>query len=395
MKGLGFLFGEVKKERILLQNSLVMFIATGGSAIMTFAVNLILARIFGPESFANFKTVTYIVTFFYSLINFGIPVMLTKYVAEFRVKDKERISYLSRWSLKVNLMTNFTLLVLLVIFIKPITIYFLHDPSLSYLVLFSLSLALPSVINIFPSIVLGYENFNLYLISRMVSSIGLALFGVGLGYFFGMPYAIFGWAIANFLGNLICLRFLLKEKTFSKKDGVFDIKGIFWKFSVPMYIFGLPNSLGSAIVPLLSLFFTAELVGQYSFSFLFYYAGLVIPGTLASVLLPKISRLNSLKNDRKIKETLLKVFFAYTIIVVGGIGGALLFGETIISIIAPQYLPGITFFKVLVSFGLLTGYISIFNSYLTAKEKIKEVALMILLQNALLFLVSFLLMKGV
>ncbi|MBL7170079.1 MAG: oligosaccharide flippase family protein [Candidatus Aenigmarchaeota archaeon] len=395
MNGVKFLFNEFKKEKELIGNSLLMFIANGVPAIIIFLVNLTLARIFSPESFGNFRTVIYLVSFFSALIDFGAGVTLTKYIAQFKVKDKEKIGYMTRWFLKLRLISYSILFLLLFILIKPIAIHFLHDESLSYLVIFGFSLIIANFFGILPSMVMGHENFKLYLTIRLIGSFGSMILGMGLGYFFGVPYAILGFAISNLLGNLICLRFLFKEQTFKKMDGIFDIKKIFFKFSLPMYVFSLPNSLGNAIVPILSIFFSMEMIGQYSFSFLFYVAGLVIPGTLSSVLLPTISRLNVQKNNKRIKETLLKVFLVYTIIVIGGISGTLLLGETIISIIAPQYLPGLLFFKVLVSLGLLVGYLVIYQSYLTAKEKVKQVALMVVIQNLLLFIISFILLKSV
>ncbi|NCS71294.1 MAG: oligosaccharide flippase family protein [Candidatus Aenigmarchaeota archaeon] len=389
-----FLLNEVKKEKELVKDSLIIFIANGGPAIINFAVNLMLAKIFIPESFGIFKNITYLLTFFSSLMDFGSGVTLTKYIAQFRVKGKEKIGYMSRWFLKLRLIVYSVLFIGLFIFIKPIAVYFLHDASLSYLVIFGLSIVFANIFSILPSMVIGYENFKLFLVSRMTASFGSLIFGVGLGYFFGLPYAIIGFGFSNLLANIICLKFLSEKKSFSKDGGSFNLKKIFLKFSLPMYIFSLPSSFGSAIVPLLSLFFSMDLIGQYSFSFLFYAAGLVIPGALATILLPKFSRLNALKNDKKIRGILMKVFFVYTVIVIGGIAGTLLFGEAIISIIAPQYLPGILFFKALISLGLVSGYLSIFESYLTSKEMIKEVALVVLAQNILLFLVSYILLKN-
>lgn len=395
MKYINFLLDEFKKEKELVRSSLVMLIATGSSALITFIVDFILAKIFGPESFGNFRTVFYLISFFCAMIDFGAAVTLTKYIAQFRVQDRKKIGHMSRWFLKLRLISFSVLFAVLVVFINPITIYFLHDPSLSYLIVFGFSIVIGNVFATFLSMVLGYENFNLYLISRLVTAFGYIILGIGLGYFFGVAYAILGLGLSNLLGYLVCLKLLFKEKSFEKKDGAFDIKEIFFKFSIPMHIFNLPSYFGNAIVPLLSLFFSMRLIGQYSFSFLFYYAGLVIPGTLASVLLPKLSRLNALKENKKIKETLMKVFLAYTFFVFCSISGVLLFGRIILSIISPEYLPGIIFFKALICLGLLTGYLVIFNSYLTAKERIKEVALSILLQNILLFLVSFILFKFV
>ncbi len=395
MLGIKYLLTEVKKEKELMRSSLLMFIAIGLQSFTSFLVNLILARIFIPESFGNFKTTLYLITFFTALIGFGAPITLTKYIAQFKTKEKEKIAYMTRWFLKLRLGSFFVLSVLLLIFLKPVTIYFLHDPSLSYLILFGFSLIFANIFAILPSMTLGYENFKLYLTSRIVMSLSSLVFGIGLGYLFGVPYAILGSGISNLLANLTCLKFLIKKDSFKKRDGVFGVKKIFFKFSFPMYVLQIPSFFGNAIVPLLSLFFPMELIGQYSFSFIFYLAGLVLPMSLANTLLPRNSRLVGLEKDKKASESLKKVFVAYTVIVVLGIIGVLLLGRLFLIIIAPEYLPGLLFFKVLVSLGLIMGYIVIYNSYLTAREKIGKVAILTLIQNLVLFLVSFFLLSSV
>ncbi len=393
MIGINYLFNEIKKEKELVKSSLAMLIVTGFASIITFVVDVILGRIFGPESFGNFRTVFYLLSFFFILIEFGASVTLTKYIAQFRIKDKKKIGYMTRWFMKLRIISYSVLLILTLLLINPISNYFLHDLSLNYLILFGIPQIIATIFNVFPSMALGYENFNLYMASALIKSLGYIIFAVGLGYFFGVGYALLGFGIANILGNLICSKFLIEKGSF-RKDGEFDVKKVFYKFSIPMHIFTLPSSFGNAIVPLLSLFFTMERIGQYSFSFLFYVAGLVIPGVLSMILLPKISRWNASNNSEKIHQTLKKVFLVYTVIVICGINGALLFGKTFLSIFAPEYLSGLLFFKVLVSFGLIAGYLVIYNSYLTAKEKIKEVAILTLIQNFLLFLVSFILLRS-
>jgi len=239
----------------------------------------------------------------------------------------------------------------------------------------------------------GFENFKVFFISRVITSVGFFIFVLGSAKTFGLPYCFLGFSLSFILGNLYCLNYVLKERVLEKTKERFDVKRIFLKFSIPMHILSIPTYLGNFIVPILSLFFPIELIGQYSFSFLFYYGGLIIPSSFSSVLLPKISKLKTLNKEGKIRENLVKALMAYTIVVLIGIFFILLFGRTVISIIAPQYLPGLTFFKVLASFGLLSGYINIYISYLVAKEKIGLIAIMTLIQHVLLFTISFVMLK--
>jgi O-antigen/teichoic acid export membrane protein len=128
---------------------------------------------------------------------------------------------------------------------------------------------------------------------------------------------------------------------------------------------------------------------------MFYYAALLVPGTLSAILLPKVSRLNGLEKHGDAKKTLIKVLIFYTPIAIAGTLGTLLLARFVLSIIAPQYLPGILFFKVILSLGFLTGYPYIYTSYLVAKAKTKIAALVILFQNLILLIISFLIMKTI
>ena len=128
------------------------------------------------------------------------------------------------------------------------------------------------------------------------------------------------------------------------------------------------------------------------FSFIFYFAALVIPTALSAIVLPKVSRLNGLNKHYDAKKALNKVFLIYTPVMVGGIIGTLLLSKFALSLIAPDYLPGLLFFKVLLCLGLLMGYLVIYNSYLTGKGKVKQVAVIALIQNSVLLGVSFLML---
>ena len=83
----------------------------------------------------------------------------------------------------------------------------------------------------------------------------------------------------------------------------------------------------------------------------------------------------------------------YTPIVAVGLVGILVFSEMFVGIVASEYLPGVVIFKVMVSLGLLFGYFVIYSSYLKAKGDVKKTAVVVLVQNALLFLISFVVLQ--
>jgi len=209
---------------------------------------------------------------------------------------------------------------------------------------------------------------------------------------FGIFYAVVGYSIGFLLGNILNIIFLFKEGVF-RKDSRFNVKKIFYSFSLPMQAQYIITSSVSIIVPILSLFFPQGIIGYYSFAFMFYSATLLIPRALSSVLLPKVSELDGLKKYGDAKDMLIKAFVLYSLIVIVGIVGVVMLSEWFICFIAKEYLPSLFVFKNLLCFGLVFGYDAIYMSYLQALKRVKRVTLLTLLQNVALFVLSFIILR--
>jgi O-antigen/teichoic acid export membrane protein len=395
MKMVVDLFDSMLEDKDLVKDSVVVFLSTSLANVILFLTNLYFSRLFGPESFGIFKTVLYLFTLLPVLIDFGMMITLPKYIAEFKVKDKKKISYMVGWFLKIRTISFLIFLAILFLFRNEIAIYFLHDQSLSYLILAGLLIVGVSFFNVLRQMVMGYENFKLFSVSAILTNVAYALIGIVLGYYFGIFYAIVGFSAGLLLGNLVCLKFLMEKRTFEKGNGKFDVKKIFWNYSMPMHLFlVLPNTLGTSMVPIMSLFFSTKLIGYYSFAFMFYFAALMIPMSIQSVLFPKVSRLVGIKRHKESERSLTRILGLYTLAVVLGVIGVLLLSRWFVTLIAEEYLPGLVLFEALVILGLFLGYFSIYGTYLSARGEVKKTAAVVLSQNLILFVVSFMLLSS-
>jgi len=395
MKLMKKLIKEVLEEKTLIKNSSIVGIATSISLFILFLANLFLSKIFGPELFGTFKTLIYLGSLIINLIDLGITLTLTKYVAEFKVKNKNKINYLILSLTKIKFVIFVIAISFIFLFKSQISFYFLHDISYSYLIIPLLFLIGINFMTIFQAIVKGYENFAVASISVIAGNIIYFLLVLLLKQTLEIQHAIIGLGISSIVSSLICLNYLIKQGFFKMKYRKFNVKKIFINYSLPLHILSIPNYLINAIVPILSLIFSIKLMGYYSFAFMFYFIPSIASGSLSSVLFSKISRLNGLEKYDDEKNTLKRVFILYTIFSVFGILGTFLFSELFISLIAPEYLPGIDLFKFLISFGFLSGYGTIMNFYLNAKEKLKKAGLVLLITTVLLFLISFILLKKI
>ena len=214
-------------NKSLVKNSLILFFATLFVNIIQFLMNLFFAKQFGPEIFGNFKTVIYLFTFLPLLIEFGTSSTLIRYVALFSSKNKKKINYLISWFLKLRIFLYVILLALIFILKDYIAVYLLKDPSLIFLIIPGMILAAASFFLSFNSIAMGYQNFKLVSLSRILGAVLTAVFAIYLSYF-GIYYAIIGWSFGAF-SVLIYWKFLSEKKIFNKTQK-FDIKKIFWSY---------------------------------------------------------------------------------------------------------------------------------------------------------------------
>ncbi|OGI12567.1 hypothetical protein A3K64_01530 [Candidatus Micrarchaeota archaeon RBG_16_36_9] len=378
-------------EGELMRRGTLVFLATLSASIIAFFANLTISDILGPKSFGDFRTVVYLFAFLPMLVEVGINASLTKYIAEFGEDRIKEVRYLIKWFIGIKLL-NYALLILLAfIFRDSIALYFLKDMSLNYLIIAGIFLLAMTFFSAFNFIMLGFQNFKLFSLTQFLSSASSTTLGVLLSPF-GIFYMIIGWGLGPLIGNLLNVYFLFKKKVFDTSQS-FDIKKIFLKFSLPIYPVELSTGLFNAAVPILSLFFSQLLIGYYSFAFIFYVAAMLVPNALSTVIFPKVSELNGLKKYDYAKRILNKALKYYTPIAMTGLLFVFLFSEQFISYVARQYLPSLLMFRVIVSLGLIFGYITIYANYLKGLGRVRKYALLILIQNITLIVVSFILVS--
>jgi PST family polysaccharide transporter len=366
-------------EGELVKASSLVFLASLSANLIVFIANIFFLNQLSPENFGILKTTLYLFSFLPVMIEFGVSMSLTKYIAEFR-NNRKRISYLIRWFLKLRIFSYLILISIAFLFFRGSSLVF---PGVLLIGL--------SFFNVFQFIALGYQRFKIFAASQFLTLAISSLLGILLipaGNF----YIILGWSLGPLIGNLFAVKFFF-EKNILKAYKEFDVKKIFLKFSIPIYFINIPTALSSIIVPLLSLFFSQQLIGQFSFAFIFYSATLLIPGALASVIFPKVSELNGLKKYADAKKLLRKALALYSLVALIGIPIVLLLSDWFI-LFFKNYLPSLFMFKILIILGLTFGYNAIYSNYLQGLGKIKKYALLTLIQNILLIFVSFIILSN-
>jgi O-antigen/teichoic acid export membrane protein len=347
---LNFLKGDI------IRGGSIILLANLMASMVAFLANLTISGKLGPENFGIFKVIIYLFAFLPAIADFGINSTLTKYISEFG-KDDARTKYIVKWFLKVKVLIYILLVSVVFLLRDYIAIYFLKEVSLSYVVLAGIVLLSFNFFLTFYFITLGFQSFKIFSLSQFLNaaiSAVLAILFSPLGIF----YMIIGWSLGSLLGSIPTMLLVFK-KGLGTTERV-DAQKIFYGFSLPVYPVDLSNNLFTMIIPLLSLFFSREMVGYYSFAFMFYYVALLIPNSMSMVLFPKVSELNGLKRYDHAKRILRKSLLYYSLIALIGLVSVYFLSEWVINTVAREYLPSLFLFKVITSLGfLLSSFIHV------------------------------------
>lgn len=385
-------FKSIFSDTEIIKYSGLIFLANFFGALFLFISNIIISSHFGPEIFGNFKTILGLSLFFPVLIEFGAGVTIVKYTAEL-IKHKKKVNYLIGWILKLRVISYSVLLISMFILKDQIAIHLLKDISLSSLVIPGIFISGLFFFEIFKSIALGLQEYKDYSISNFLTLSSSGVLMLIFGYFFGVYYALIGWSLSYFIGNFSLIRSSIRRGMFGETKK-FDVKKIFFNYSLPMYILFFPGLLSSAAIPILSLYYSQKIIGYYSFAMIFYNGILLIPLSLSSFLFPKISGLSGKKNKKTAEESLKKVLFLYSLVVIPGIITTIFFSDFFIELIAPLYIPSALIFKTLVCLELVLGYFLIYENYLRGLARLKEFAIIVLTHNITFLVVSFLVLRA-
>jgi len=384
-------FKCIFSETEIIKYGGLIFLANFFGALILFISNIIISRHFGPEIFGNFKTILGLSLFLPTLIEFGAGVTIVKYTAEL-IKDRKKVNHLIKWILKLRIISYSVLLISMFVLKEQIAIHLLKDISLSYLVIPGIFLSGLFFFDIFKSIALGLQDYKNYSISKFLTLSSSGILMLIFGYFFGVYHALIGWSLSYFIGNFFLIR-LSTRRGILDETKKFNVKKVFFNYSLPTYVLFFPGLLSSAAIPILSLYYSQKIIGYYSFAMIFYNGIILIPLSISDFLFPKISGLSGKKNKRIVKENLKKVIFLYSLVVISGIIGTIFFSDFFIELIASLYVPSILIFKTLVCLGLLFGYFLIYETYLIGLARLKEFALIVLTHNLTFLVVSFLVLR--
>lgn len=212
-----------------------------GSALVQ---SIILARIMGVAGFGEWGIILSTISMVGVFASFGLGNTVTKFVAEWRVADKEKLGNLLGIQIIIAIIMGIAVLLFLTIFSSIIANQLLAAPQLdTALIIVGFIVMISAVSGVFNGILSGYEYFRLLTISQVLSTIVGVILTITFTVFFGVNGAIVGLLVTNSINFIILLFIVLplisKNGVTLKFNGYREGWSIFINMSLPLTISSL------------------------------------------------------------------------------------------------------------------------------------------------------------
>ncbi|NQT46448.1 MAG: oligosaccharide flippase family protein [Candidatus Omnitrophica bacterium] len=270
---------------------------------IAFFIFLIAARLLTPEAFGKYNYFIAIASLLAIFGDFGISTSVSKYVPEYRIKNRGKIKSILFSSLTICFILSFSVSIFVLIFGKELFsedyIYILYTIPLIFLI---------SGVRVFDGFYRGSERFKELAIISLISG----LVGLGSAYFLILLYGVAGAIFTQVLSYLVLFTVLTKftKESFTPFDK--KIAKTISKYALVVGLSGLAYFLYTRIdIIILGYYgYTIE-IGYYSiidkfFQFLF------IPFVLfGQVIAPDVTKLVTQKKYQKVKQRGLNIIYLF------------------------------------------------------------------------------------
>jgi O-antigen/teichoic acid export membrane protein len=335
----GFALGGIRVSglaRRVLQGICWTAVGTGLARGLGLLASIAVARLLGKAEFGAFGMIQSTVGMFGAIAGLGLGTTATKYVAQYRSTDLERVGRIIRLSRIVSWTASAAMAVFLLLSAPALAARSLNAPELALpLRIASLLILLGGVNGAQTGALAGFEAFAD--IAKINSAVGLLNFPMltAGAYFGGLNGAV--WGLSLNLGANCVLNYLVLRRQM-RRSGVPDSAAgalsefpIVWRFSLPVTLMSLllapANWAASALL--------ASSPGGYAALGAFSAANqcrtivILVPAMLAGVTMPMLANLYALADLKGYRKVLL-LNLAATALVAGGAAAVIaLFSGTI------------------------------------------------------------------
>ncbi len=394
---------EIEKDLTLLaKSSFFVFIAIFLSKVFMYLYRISIARYYGPEVYGLFSLAFMIMSFFVTFASLGFFEGILRFVPLYRSnQQKEKISYLIKFTKSVLLISGIFSAALLYFGAEYISSSFFHNPDLViYLKIFAFLIPIQIFANFYFAVIRAHEKIHSYsfgtnILQNIVKFLFIMLFiylGITsfvavpssylLGIFFGL---IFAYLYCKFKLPYVFIKKSAKDKNKIRID--------FFLYSWPLVLYGVLGSLMYWIDTfLIGYFESAYWVGIYNAAIPIALLLIFSPEIFMQLFFPLITREFSSRNFIVVKELskqttkwifTLNLPLTFLILLFPGIFINLLFGQ--------DYLLAQTPLRILTLGYFILSISTVSNNLLLSKGKSKIILSNLIITSILNFILNFIL----
>ena len=319
------------------------FTGTALAKFLTLLVGIICAHILQKEAYGEFSMVRSTINMFIVLGSAGLGVTSTKYIAEYREKQADKIPAVYAATNYFGLLMAIITAILILLGAPFIANNILHHPSIVLPVRVGAVLLFFSIINgVQNGALMGFENFKAIAINTLLGSVLESVLTVLGAYYFGVNGAILGFGMG------FILIFVTNHLSINKNFSAIHIKKLSIKklhlkdFSI-LYTYSLPAALSALLITPSFWLIRSILVRAEGFQELAVFEAadqwkviiLFVPTAFSQIVLPILSSLHKEKTTfvSTLKYNMLIVGFTALLLSIG----VMLFGGFIMRLYGATY----------------------------------------------------------
>lgn len=233
------------KEKFI-KSTLILLIGGFLTKILGMIIKIIMSRMIGTEGLGLYMMILPTFSLFIGISQFGMPIALSKLIAE-DTKNNKKLFFSV---IPITIFVNLILILLIILFAPILSTKLLHNPD-SYYGILAIALVIPftSISSICRSYFFGKEQMLPHVISNLLEDIvRLALMFIGIPLFIekGIKYAVCFIILSNVISEiasiLILFLFLPKKVKITKND--LRPSKVYMKESLSI---GIPNTTGRLV----------------------------------------------------------------------------------------------------------------------------------------------------
>lgn len=233
------------KEKFI-KSTFILLIGGFFTKILGMIIKIVMSRMIGTEGLGLYMLILPTFSLFIGLSQFGMPIALSKLIAE----DKKNNKKLFFSVFFVVLCVSLFLIVLIVVFAPVLANKLLHNPDTYYGIL-AIALVIPftSISSICRSYFFGKERMGPHVISNLLEDVvRLVLMVIGIPFFRdkGLNYAVCYIILSNIISegaSILVLFLFLPKKVVIKRNDLIPSK-VYIRESLSI---GIPNTTGRLI----------------------------------------------------------------------------------------------------------------------------------------------------